>query len=100
MRYQTVVLGLLVGLMGLEVLDAETPSNPVPENIYRGQLVQFPGPWAFQIPNSSIILVSDKEFETLANPDQVLNLSLFTEPQMTSLRQLCEAAKALLILRI
>ncbi len=49
---------------------AESRPQP-PENVYRGELVRFPGPWAFLIGRSSIILVSDQELEALADPDRL-----------------------------
>lgn len=73
---------------------AEAPSRVVPENVYRGELVGFPGPWAFQIHRSSIILVTDSELEALADPDKPINLSLNNTPHERSLRQVCQAAQA------
>jgi len=71
------------------------PAEPgVPENLYRGEMVAFPGVWAFQIHRSSIILVTDAELEALADPDKAINLSLGRTPQERSLRQVCEAARA------
>lgn len=67
----------------------------VPENVYRGELLTYPGPWAFAIPHSTIILVRDEELITLAaNPDKVLNLALSHTPRYESLRQICERAQA------
>src|SRR5207249_4936182 len=66
----------------------------VPENVYKGELVSFPGPWAFQIGKAGIILVSDQEMEALADPDKVLNLTLTYVKHEASLRQVCERAKA------
>lgn len=66
----------------------------VPEKVYRGELVSFPGAWSFQLGKSVIILVSDKELEALSNPDAVLNLSLGFQKEEGSLRSVCEKAKA------
>jgi hypothetical protein len=66
----------------------------MPENVCRGELVSYPGPWGFQIGKSAIILVSDKELVALADPDKKLNLALGFEKQESSLRQVCERAKA------
>ena len=66
----------------------------VPENVYRGELVSYPGAWSFQIGKSAVIFVSDKELEALADPDRVLNLTLTFEKQEASLRQVCERAQA------
>lgn len=71
-----------------------TTRGAVPENIYRGELVSYPGPWAFQIGRAHLILVSDAEVEALADPDKVLNLSLTFDKHEASLRQICERAKA------
>jgi hypothetical protein len=66
-----------------------------PENVYRGQLIAFPGPWQFQIPRSGIIIVRDEELETLAaDPDKVINLATGLTPENLSLRQICERAQA------
>lgn len=79
---------------------AAGPNNPasqaasIPEDVYRGDLVSFPGPWAFQIGKSGAILVSDEQLEQLADPDRKVNLSLGPTPREQSLRQLCENAQA------
>src|ERR1051326_7553535 len=69
------------------------PNGKVPENLYRGELVTFPGAWSFQLGKSMIILVSDAELEALSDPDTVLNLTLTFEKQEGSLRQVCERAQ-------
>jgi hypothetical protein len=63
-------------------------------SVYRGELTRFPGPWSFLIGKPYVILVSDQELESLADPDRVLNLTLTHERQERSLRQVCESAKA------
>lgn len=63
---------------------AEAP-NPV---------LRFPGPWQFLRPRSSIILVSDQQLEDLQDPDKSVDLSLSKEPNVTTLRKVCEGAKA------
>jgi hypothetical protein len=69
--------------------------SSVPENVYRGELLTYPGPWAFQIPRSAIILVRDDELVSLASdPDKPLNLSLDRTPHNETLRQICERAQA------
>ncbi len=73
---------------------AAASRRTVAENVCRGELVSFPGPWGFLIGKSGIILVSDGELEALADPDKVLNLSLRHERRESSLRQVCEGAKA------
>jgi hypothetical protein len=68
---------------------------PVAENVYRGELLSYPGPWAFQLRRPSVILVTDEELETLAaDPDKVLNLATGRAPRLESLRQICERAQA------
>ena len=43
-----------------------------PERVVTGELVSFPGPWGFQIPRSSVILVRDQDLIDLAtDPDLV-----------------------------
>ncbi|NLI01458.1 MAG: hypothetical protein GX446_18425 [Chthonomonadales bacterium] len=66
----------------------------MPELTYKGELVAYPGPWAFQIPRAHIILVSDQELKDLSDPDKVLDLSLTFDKHQASLRQLCEQARA------
>ena len=73
---------------------AAASRRTVAENVCRGELVSFPGPWGFLIGKSGIILVSDGELEGLADPDKVLNLSLRHERRESRLRQVCEGAKA------
>lgn len=67
-------------------------SEPVPEHLYVGDLVSFPGPWSFLLPKSHVILVSDEELETLADPDAKIDMSPW-ESEVT-LRRICERAKA------
>jgi hypothetical protein len=73
---------------------AQDATNPVPEDVYKGELVAFPGPWSFQLGKSHIILVSDEELEFLSDPDKQFNMSLGFEPRQDSLRGVCERAKA------
>lgn len=64
-----------------------------PEQVYRGELVAYPGPWAFTIGRSHIIYVSDEQLEALSDPDQLVNLSLTFDKREESLRQICERAQ-------
>lgn len=67
----------------------------VPENVYVGELLSYPGPAQFQIGRAGIIIVRDEELETLArDPDAVLDLSLTFDKREESLRQICERAQA------
>ncbi|MBL9126268.1 MAG: hypothetical protein JNL97_01415, partial [Verrucomicrobiales bacterium] len=52
-------------------------------------VVGFPGPWQFQFPRGSIILVSDQQLLDLADPDREVDLSLSSTPNKTTLRRLC-----------
>lgn len=65
----------------------------VPEHLYTGDLVSFPGPWAFQLGKQHIILVNDQQLDDLTDPDKQVDLSLTGEPRLESLRQICERAK-------
>jgi len=68
--------------------------NQIPEDVYSGELIKYPGPWAFQIPGAGIILVTDQELLDMAqDPDKVLNLATQFDPWERSLRQICEEAK-------
>ncbi|MDQ1257591.1 MAG: hypothetical protein QG656_2197, partial [Candidatus Hydrogenedentes bacterium] len=69
-------------------------ANRVPENVYRGEVVDYPGPWGFQVGRSGIILVTDDELDALADPDRVIDLTLTHEKHEESLRQICERAQA------
>ena len=66
----------------------------VPENLYSGDLVSYPGPWAFQLAHRGLILVSDEQLLALTNPEQEVDISLTGTPRVTTLRQLCEQAQA------
>jgi len=65
-----------------------------PEDVYRGDMVAFPGQWAFKLPREHIILVTDDELEALSDPDHVIEMALTRKSQPASLRQICERAKA------
>src|SRR5208337_3121782 len=77
-------------------LGAQAPAiSEAPEDVYRGELVTYPGAWGFEIQHPGIILVRDDELGTLASdPDKVINLSTGTTPWEQSLRQICERARA------
>jgi len=96
MRKELILLGLLAPFLALGVAWAAQPwaFSEAPEDVYRGELVSYPGPWSFEIEHPGIILVNDEELETLArDPDKVLNLSTGTTPWEQSLRQICERAR-------
>ena len=54
----------------------------------------FPGPWQFAVPKAAIILVSDQQLEDLEDPDREVDLSMSSTPRLTTLRKICEGAKA------
>ena len=64
-----------------------------PEDVYRGELVSFPGPWAFGLPKTAIILVSDAQLDALTDPDAPVDLGITGTPDVKSLRQICEDAQ-------
>lgn len=84
----------LLSLFALSILAWSAPAQEVPEKPYQGELIAYPGPWAFQLGRPFIILVSDEELEFLSDPDKVFNLAVGTAPQEQSLRSICEQAQA------
>lgn len=64
-----------------------------PENVYATDLIAFPGPWAFEIGKSGIILVDDKQLDDLTDPDKPVDLGITGTPNVRTLRQVCEGAK-------
>ena len=66
----------------------------VPENVYQGELVSFPGPYAFLLNRPHIILINDDQLRALADPDVPVDLSLTYDKRVESLRQICEHAQA------
>lgn len=76
------------------VPSAVAQEETVPENIYQGELIAYPGPWAFQLGRPHIILVSDEELEFLSDPDKVFNMTTGRNPHEDSLRSICERAQA------
>ncbi|MFP4500359.1 MAG: hypothetical protein ACLFTT_05115 [Candidatus Hydrogenedentota bacterium] len=86
---RTVFVGVLVLMLGGAAM-----GEGVPENVYQGELVAYPGPWAFEIPKAHIILVSDAQILALTNPDEEVDLGIGGTPRVTTLRQLCEEAQA------
>jgi hypothetical protein len=59
-----------------------------------GTALAFPGPWQFMVPKGGIILVSDQQLEDLQDPDKEVDLSMSSAPHLTTLRKICEGAKA------
>ena len=92
------IAGLLLTAMAMIFVPCMTRAEDalpgaVPENLYKGELVSYPGPWAFMIPRSHIILVNDEQLVALANPDTPVNLSLTFDKREESLRQICARAQ-------
>ena len=54
----------------------------------------YPGPWQFLLPKAAIILVSDQQLEDLQDPDREVDLSMSSTPNLTTLRKICEGARA------
>ena len=75
-------------------VQGEPMVDHVPENIYQGDLVAYPGAFTFLLHRPHIILVSDEQLEALANPDTPVDLTLTYDKRVESLRQICEAAQA------
>src|SRR5664279_4880046 len=73
--------------LGGRVLGAEPAKPP-------GTALTFPGPWQFMLPKGGIILVSDQQLEDLQDPDKEVDLSMSSAPGLTTLRKICEGAKA------
>jgi hypothetical protein len=86
------VIGCAAAWVGIGEFLWAAEETRVPEQVYRGELVAFPGPWAFMLPKPGIILVSDEEFETLASdPEKAIDLSVVPKQNyVASLRQVCE----------
>jgi hypothetical protein len=86
---------LCCGRVGIGAAATPPELPTVPENVYRGQMAAYPGPWAFDIPRQSIILVRDAELEEMsADPDKVMDLSCSPSQKWNaSLRQICESCK-------
>ncbi len=84
-----------LGSLGISVTVAPWASPLLAaEGATRPEALAFPGPWQFLLPKSSIILVSDQQLEDLQDPDKPIDLSLSSTPNVTTLRKVCEAAKA------
>jgi hypothetical protein len=72
---------------GWRVFGAEPPKLPE-------QALSFPGPWHFSLPKAWIILVSDQQLEDLQEPEREVDLSMSSTPNLTTLRKVCEGARA------
>ena len=88
----TVLRGLVTFVLTGAALAAEPA--PVPELRHAGELIAYPGPWAFQLGKPGLVLVNDQQLDDLTDPDKPVNLSLTGEPRVESLRQVCERTRA------
>jgi hypothetical protein len=87
------VIGMTALFFSSGVTGETAMASDIPENLYTGELMAYPGPWAFHLGRAHIILVSDEQLEALSDPDQVVDLSLTYDKREMSLRQLCENAQ-------
>lgn len=69
-------------------------NTPVPPPQPNPPVIGYPGPWQFQLPRGSIILVSDQQLLDLTDPDREVDLSLSSTPNKTTLRRLCQQQAA------
>lgn len=97
-RWHTVIastlLSICVGMSASALEGDNVMTTTMPENVYRGELVTYPGPWTFLLHRPHIIVISDAQLEALADPDQPVDLSLTYDKREESLRQICERARA------
>jgi hypothetical protein len=89
-----IVALIALAVVALAAKERAMADDRMPESIYRGELVAYPGAWGFHVGKSGVILVSDQELDWLTDPDHVLNLTLTFDKNEASLRQICERAKA------
>jgi len=83
-------VGLGAGALGiLPALGRGGAGGEWPEAV-----LEFPGPWGFNLPRRAIILVSDEQLEELQDPDREVDLSLSATPNRTTLRRVCQEAQA------
>jgi hypothetical protein len=82
--------------LGITVSALPTPWRALAAqgNLPPALALSFPGPWQFSLPKPAIILVSDQQLEDLQDPDREVDLSMSSTPNLTTLRKLCEAARA------
>ncbi|MBX7259940.1 MAG: hypothetical protein K1Y02_26535, partial [Candidatus Hydrogenedentes bacterium] len=85
---------MFVLLMPVAGAQDQPASAPPPENLYQTDLLSFPGPWAFELGKSGIILVEDQQLDDLTDPDKEVDLGLTGTPNVTTLRAICERAQA------
>ena len=93
-RFYTILLTAIVCVTVATSCASAEESGMVPENLYTAQAFSYPGPWAFQLGHSGIILVEDQQLDDLTDPDKQVDLGLTGTPNVTTLRAICEGAKA------
>ena len=67
--------------------------SKVKQDVFKGELISYPGPYAFGIGASCIILVNDQDLEDICDPDKKIDMSTSHTKQISSLRDICEGAK-------
>ncbi len=71
LRLLGILLGMFIYPWASISAEEPTPMNgEMPENLYRAELLTYPGAWAFQLPRAGIILVTDQELRDLEDPDK------------------------------
>ena len=93
MQYKRSSLALVLTFIIAAVTHADGAAG-VPENLYTAQAISYPGAWAYQLGKSGIIIVEDQQLDDLTDPDKPVDLGLTGTPDVKSLRQICEGAKA------
>ncbi len=91
--YQTKLIFLCTTIFSLTINFSSYPSKDVPQHIYETPIIRYVGPWLFHLPKAHIIIVRDDELRTLTDPDKEINISLTPQPQITTLRKICEDAQ-------
>ncbi|MCC6152988.1 MAG: hypothetical protein IT367_04485, partial [Candidatus Hydrogenedentes bacterium] len=89
-----IVLFVSAAAMQVFAVAEDTTKGVVPENLYTAQAVSYPGPWAFQLGRSGIIYIEDQQLDDLTDPDKQVDLGITGTPNVTTLRAICENAKA------
>ena len=91
----TIAAFLAIALLATLASSAAADEPRAAEDVYRGEMASYPGPWAFGLPKCGIILVKDDELETLANdPNKAIDLATGpAQNYIASLRQICEGGQ-------
>ncbi|MGC9329235.1 MAG: hypothetical protein ACP5I1_16500, partial [Candidatus Hinthialibacter sp.] len=83
----------IASLFVLSAADASAQEEAIGQDVYETDLIRYPGPWAFQLGRSGIILVNDQDLEDLTDPDKKIDLSTSYNKRVESLREICERAQ-------